>query len=263
MDLELEGHRALVTGGNAGIGFSIAGALIREGAAVGICSRNRSNLKKAVIALRHGGGRAVGVAADVSVPSQVERAVRQIADRLGGLDSLVACVGGDVGVPWILQSRSADWAATFQLNVGHSIDALRAAVPYLRKSGRGSVLFISSITGWRPGPSSMYAAAKAALIHLAPTLAQELGPYGIRVNSLSPGSVGDTDGWKEYRHDHPKDFAKFVREEFPLHRLVSTREVADVACLLLSPRGSGVNGANIPVDVGQFRAHAIRFPTDV
>jgi 3-oxoacyl-[acyl-carrier protein] reductase len=263
MDLGLARHRAFVTGGNAGIGFAIAAALVREGAAVGICSRDPANLRKAVAALRRGGRKAVGVVADVSEPAQTRRAVDQAAEQLGGLDSLVACVGGDVGRPWLLESSSEDWAATLQLNVGHSVDALRAAVPYLRKSGRGSVLFISSITGWRPGPSSSYAAAKAALIHLAPTLAQELGPYGIRVNTLSPGSVGDTEGWKEYRRDHPKEYAKFEREEFPLRRLVSTREVADVACLVLSPRGSGVNGANIPVDVGQFRAHAIRFPTGV
>jgi 3-oxoacyl-[acyl-carrier protein] reductase len=64
------------------------------------------------------------------------------------------------------------------------------------------------------------------LIHLAPTLAQELGPYGIRVNALSPGSVGDTDGWKEYRQDNPKEIETFEREELPLHRMVSMREVA-------------------------------------
>lgn len=125
MDLELAGHRALVTIGNSGIGFSIAEALVREEAAVGICSRDRSNLNGAVIALGRGGGTAIGVAAAVSLPAQIGRAVDQVAERLGGLDLLVTCVGGDVGPPWLLESRSADWAATFQLNVGHSVDALR------------------------------------------------------------------------------------------------------------------------------------------
>jgi 3-oxoacyl-[acyl-carrier protein] reductase len=263
MELGLSGQRALITGGNAGIGFAIARALIREGASVGICARNRAHLDSALVELRQGGGTAAGVVADVTVPEQIRDAVDQIANQLGGLELLVPCVGGDAGEPWLMQNTSQDWTATLQLNVVHSVDAVRAAVPHMRKSGRGSVLLISSITGWRPGPSSPYAASKAALIHLAATLAMELGPYGIRVNSLSPGSVGDTDGWKEYRRDHPAEFAAFEREEFPLHRLVTAQEVADVACLVLSPRGSGINGANISVDAGQYRPHAIRFPTDV
>ncbi|MCI4352714.1 MAG: SDR family oxidoreductase [Thermoplasmata archaeon] len=263
MDLGLAGQKAFITGGNAGIGFAIAQALVSEGASVGICARDRSHVDKAVAALREEGGKAVGVVADVTVPSQLKRAIDQIIGELGGLDLLVTCVGGDVGQPWLMENTSEDWSATFQLNVVHSADAVRAAVPYLRKSGRGSVLFISSITGWRPGPTSQYAASKAALIHLAATLALELGPYGIRVNALSPGSVGDTDGWKEYRQMNPKVMEAFEKEEFPLHRMVTTQEVADVACLVLSPRGSGLNGANITVDAGQFRPHAIRFPSEV
>jgi 3-oxoacyl-[acyl-carrier protein] reductase len=263
MDLDLKGRKAFVTGGNAGVGFGIARALVREGASVGICSRDQSHVDRAAATLRREGGTAYGVVADVTVPDQIRRAVDTTSRELGGLDFVVASVGGDVGEPWLMQNSSADWTATFQLNVVHAADAVRAAVPHLRRSNVGSVLFIASITGWRPGPSSVYASSKAALIHLAASLAQELGPYGIRVNALSPGSVGDTEGWIEYRRDHPDDFAKFEREEFPRRRLVTTAEVADVACLVLSPRGSGVNGANITVDAGQFRPHAVRFPTDV
>lgn len=133
----------------------------------------------------------------------------------------------------------------------------------MRDHGRGSVLLVSSITGWRPGPSSAYAAAKAALIHLAATLAQELGPYAIRVNALSPGSTADTDSWIEYRDKHPEEFARFEREELPLKRLVNLQQVADAACFVLSPTGAGINGANIAVDAGQYRPQAVRFPSDV
>jgi 3-oxoacyl-[acyl-carrier protein] reductase len=263
MDLELAGNKAFITGGTANIGLAIATALVREGASVGICARSQTHLSSALTKLQEGGGKAVGVLADVTVPDQLRAAVEQTVKSLGGLDLLVACVGGHEGSPWLMDSTSSDWSATFQLNVVHSVDAVRTAVPYLRKSGHGSVLLISSITGWRPGPASSYAAAKAALIHLAATLAQELGPYGIRVNALSPGSVGDTDGWEEYRRKHPAEFAAFQRDELALHRLVTMKEVADVACLVLSPRGSGINGANIAVDAGQYRPHAVRFPTDV
>jgi 3-oxoacyl-[acyl-carrier protein] reductase len=263
MDLGLEGMRAFITGGTANIGLAISKSLAREGASVGICGRSQQHLDSAIAAIHHDGGETIGVVADVTIPGQVRGAVEQVAQSLGGLDLVVAGVGGHEGSPWLMESTSADWSATFQLNVVHSIDVVRAAVPYLRKSGQGSVLFISSITGWRPGPASSYAAAKAALIHLAATLAQELGPYRIRVNTLSPGSVGDTDGWAEFRRNHPAEFAAFERDELALHRLVTMKEVADVACFILSPRGSGINGANIPVDAGQYRPHAIRFPSDV
>ncbi|MHB8567958.1 MAG: SDR family NAD(P)-dependent oxidoreductase [Nitrososphaerales archaeon] len=263
MNLGLTGRKALVTGGSAGIGLAIARTLLREGVAVGICARNSSRLDEAAAHLQKNGGTAVGVVADVTVPDQVQNAVKEVAEQIGGLDMVVACAGGHIGEPWLMKNTSSDWAGIFQLNVVHSVDVVRAAVPYMRDSGRGAALLISSITGWRPGPSSAYAAAKAALIHLAATLAQELGPYGIRVNSLSPGSTADTGGWLEYRHEHPEEFARFEREELPLGHLVNVQQVADAACFVLSPTGAGINGANIAVDAGQYRPHAIRFPRDV
>lgn len=262
MDLGLAGKRAFVTGGSTGIGYAITKGLLEEGAAVGICARTESRLDAAVAELQQYGGPVLSVVADVAVPGAVVRALDDVAARLGGLDIVVACVGGHVGARWLADSSSADWLATWQLNVLHSVDAVRAALPHLRDR-QGSVLLISSITGWRPGPSSAYAVAKAALIHLAAVLAQELGPYGIRVNALSPGSTADTEGWEEFRDGSPDAYAKFAGEEFPLGRLVNRQEVADVACLVLSPRGSGVNGANVAVDGGQYRPHAIRFPTEV
>lgn len=263
MDLGLSGYKALVTGGSAGIGLGIARSLVEEGAEVAVVARDHVRLKRAATSLRQGGGKAIAIVGDVTVPEQAARAVTRARRQLRGLDLIAACVGGHVGNPWFMNTTSADWAGTMQMNVGHSVDVVRAAVPYLKGTGRGSVLFVSSITGWRPGPASSYATAKAALIHLAATLAQELGPYKIRVNSLSPGSTGDTDGWVEYRRENPKEFAKFLREDLPLHRLVTTREVSDVAALILSPRGAGINGANITVDAGQYRPHAVRFPGEV
>jgi len=262
MDLGLTGTRALVTGGSSGIGYAIAARLVEEGAAVAVCARTQSRLDSAVDELSRRGGPVVSVAVDVSAAGAAGGAVEEAAARLGGLDMLVACAGGHVGARWLAQTSPADWQATLQLNVGHSVDAVRAAIPHLRDR-QGSILLISSITGWRPGPSSAYATAKAALIHLAATLAQELGPYRIRVNALSPGSTADTEGWEDFCREDPAAYARFVSEECPLGRLVTTREVADVACLILSPRGSGVNGANVAVDGGQYRPHATRFPVDV
>lgn len=133
-------------------------------------------------------------------------------------------------------------------------------MPHFERAGGGSALIIASITGWKPGPKSSYAAAKAAEIHLAATLAQELGPRNIRVNAVSPGSVlFPGGGWDQYRLAHPGDFAALAANDFPRGRLVELQEVADAACFVLSPRASGVSGANICVDAAQDHPSAGRF----
>ena len=104
----------------------------------------------------------------------------------------------------------------------------------------------------KPQPRAQYAAAKAAEIHLAHTLARELGPDGIRVNALSPGSIlFEGGGWAKRREAEPEAFAAWVEGEFPLGRLGTPKEVADVAAFLLSARASWVSGANVVVDGAQ------------
>lgn len=261
MDLGLAGLRAFVTGGTRGIGLGIARSLIREGAAVSVCGRDPGRLAGALAELRAGGGRAHGVPADVTDSTALGQAVDRAADELGGLDLLVANAGGSYGGD-LAGSTPDEWARTFTINVLHAAHAVRAAVPHFERSGGGSVLIIASITGWKPGPKSSYASAKAAEIHLAVTLAQELGPRGIRVNALSPGSVlFEGGGWDSFRRDHPERFAAFAREDFPAGRPVTLDEVADTACFVLSPRASGINGTNICVDGAQDHPSAGRlFP---
>ncbi|MFD0689451.1 SDR family NAD(P)-dependent oxidoreductase [Actinomadura fibrosa] len=264
MDLGLAGARAFVTGGTAGIGLAVARALAAEGAGVAVCGRDPERLAEAVAALRADGARADGVrahglVADVTDPDALGAAVDGAAEALGGLDLLVANAGGSFGGD-LLDSTPDDWARTFSINVLHAAHAVRTAVPHFERAGGGSVVIISSITGWKPGPKSSYASAKAAEIHLAATLAQELGGRGIRVNALSPGSVLFEDGgWDRFRTTHPDRYAAFAREDFPAGRLVGVEEVADTACFLLSRRASGINGANIPVDGAQDHPSARRF----
>jgi 3-oxoacyl-[acyl-carrier protein] reductase len=261
MDLGLRGKRVFITGGSAGIGLGIAAALSSEGAAVAVCGRDETRLAGAVERLRASGGQAHGVVADVTDPEMLAGAVDDSAAALGGLDLIVANAGGSAGGD-LLDSTPADWAQTFAINVLHAAHTIRAAVPHLDRQGGGAALIIASITGWKPGPKSSYATAKAAEIHLAAVLAQELGPRNIRVNALSPGSVlFEGGGWDQFGQAHPERLAKFAHEDFPAGRLVTLDEVADTACFLLSHRASGINGANIHVDGGQDHPSARRlFP---
>jgi 3-oxoacyl-[acyl-carrier protein] reductase len=164
----------------------------------------------------------------------------------------VANVGGSVGAG-LLETTLQEWKRTFDLNLFHAVVATRAVVPHMQEGGGGSVLIVSSISGWKPvSGRAQYATAKAAEIHLAASLARELAPQRIRVNSLSPGSVLLEGGaWARFRDREPDAFGRFAREELPWGRLASPEEIVDVAAFLLSDRARWINGANIPVDGAQ------------
>jgi 3-oxoacyl-[acyl-carrier protein] reductase len=256
MDLQVSGRQAFVTGASRGIGFAIARRLASEGAVVSIGARRRDGLQEAVDRLGREGLKVHPYVVDVTDHSQLEEVIARSATEQGGLQLLVANAGGARG-GGLQDSTTEDWTYTLSVNVVHAATAIRAAVPWLARSGQGAALVIGSISGWKPRASSSYAAAKAAVIHLAPALAVELAAERIRVNTLSPGSVMFEGGrWARTRAADPEAHDRFVAENLPGGRFVSPEEVADVACFLLSPRSSGINGAHVAVDGAQDR------PTD-
>ena len=252
MDLGLAGRRALVTGGTRGLGRAIVERLVEEGCAVALCARTPEVVQQSLADLRAAGATVHGAAVDVTDEAALQAFVEQSAQALGGLDLLVANAGGAAGGPSLADVSAQDWRETLDLNVVHAAVAVRAALPALTASDAASVVVISSVSGTKPQPRPQYAAAKAAEIALAASLARELGPQGIRVNTLSPGSVLFEGGsWARRRDGDPEAFAAFVDREFPLGRLGTPQEVADVAAFLLSPRASWVSGTDVVVDGAQ------------
>jgi 3-oxoacyl-[acyl-carrier protein] reductase len=251
LDSGLRGKIALVTGGTTGIGKAIVNSLTREGASVAFCARSADQVNARLESLTAAGHNVQGYVGDVTDDAFLANFVESAAADLGGLDLIVANSGGG-SLASFSDTRSADWLSTYQVNVGYSAMLARLAVPHLKSRGGGSIVFISSISGWKPAPNIQYGAAKAALIYLAQALARLLASDGIRVNAVSPGSVLYEDGpWNEYRDSDPAGFQQYVDRQFPAGRLGTAEEIAEAVLLLLSPRASWISGTNLAVDGAQ------------
>jgi 3-oxoacyl-[acyl-carrier protein] reductase len=255
VNLHLSGKVALVTGGSRGIGRATATLLAAEGAQVIIAARNVDALEATAADIRAADGKVHVITADFTLPDESVRVVAEAAGRFGGLDILIANAGGSFGERELSTSTSADWDQTFRFNIGHSVAALRAAIPHLAASGEGNAVFVASISGRAPSSrGAQYAAAKAGLIQAARSLALELGPMRIRVNAVSPGStLFPGGGWERTRAAQPEEFGKFEAEDFPARRLNTLEEIANVIAFVASPCASGINAADVHVDGGQRR----------
>jgi 3-oxoacyl-[acyl-carrier protein] reductase len=258
MDLKLGGKVALITGSSRGIGLASAKAFAAEGCRLMLSARSAEQLAEAEAALRASGAEVAAHVADVSEPDQAAELVRAAVAAYGGIDVLVNNVGGGGGGARIADSSDDDWRSALERNLIQTVRMMRLALPHMMRRAGASVINVASISGWSPqlAMSGQYGAAKAALIFDTERWALEFVPHGIRVNTVSPGSIlALGNGWDRYRLTNPEYFADYVRHGFPMGRLGTVEEVADVIVFLASPRAHWINGRNIPVD-GLEQPHA-------
>ncbi len=256
MDLQLTDRIALVTGSSRGLGLASARALLAEGCKVIVCARGAERLAAAAEKLRRdsGGDRVLAVQADLSTADGVAAIVGRSVEHFGGLDILVNNVGR-AGGGGIVETDDAAWNAAFDETLFPAIRASRLAVPHLRAGGGGAIIMIASIWGRESGGRMTYNAVKAAEISLAKSMARELAPDNIRVNSVAPGSISFPGGsWHRRQQEDPEGMAAFVREQLPFGRFGRAEEVGSVVAFLASPRASWVSGACMTVDGCQSRS---------
>lgn len=258
MDLGLTDKVAIVTGSSRGLGLASARALVAEGCRVCMCARGEERLAEAALEVEAVAKRPnliTTVQADVSTNDGVERVIERAVDTFGGLDVLVNNVGRAGGKD-LLDTSDAEWQAAFDETLFPAIRASRLAVPHMRQRGGGAIVMIASIYGREAGGRMTYNAVKAAEISLAKSLAQQLAPLNIRVNSVAPGSILFPGGsWHRRQQADPEGIAEFIRRELPFGRFGRPDEVGAAVAFLASPRSSWISGACIPVDGSQGRSN--------
>ena len=247
----------VVTGGGRGLGRVIALACAREGADLVLASRSVEALQETRTEVESLGREALVVPTDIRHEDSVRNLAEQALTRFGHIDILVNNTGitGPTAPLW--EITLAEWEETFAVNVTGAYLCCRAFLPSMIEQRSGSILFISSMTGKRPlFGRTPYAAGKIALVGLARTLAWEIGPYGIRVNVISPGPI---EGERVERVIRNQAQAEGISEDearrrftssSPLGRLVPPGDIADAVVFLASDKAASITGEDLNVSAG-------------
>jgi 3-oxoacyl-[acyl-carrier protein] reductase len=245
---ELKGKLAVVTGGSRGIGRATVDCFAKLGANVVVnYLRDESAAMAAVDEAGAAGVGALAVQADVSRPDQAARVIEAAVEGFGHLDFLVCNAGIWEGSP-VDQMTEDVWDRTIELNLKGTWTVCRAAVPQMKQQGFGRIVIVSSTAGQRGEANvSNYAASKGGQISFTKSLAAELGPFGINVNSVAPGWV-DTDMCTEAFAD--KAFRKSVEDSIPLGRVATPADIAWPIVFLCTEWARHINGEILNVNGG-------------
>ena len=248
LTLNLEGKRAIVTGGSIGIGAAIATKLGEAGADVALNYRKHDTEAKAVVKQLEGmGRRGLAVQADVSVFTDAQNMVDKVIKEFGGLDILV-CNAGINRDAVIWKMSEEEWDSVIDINLKGYFNYIRSVSPVFKDQGHGKIVNITSINGLRGKfGQTNYSASKGGIIALTKALAKELGKYSVNVNAVAPGLI-----LTDMMEKIPDKFKQLAIDETVLKRLGTPEDVAEVVVYLCSDLSRHVTGEIIKVDGGQY-----------
>ena len=247
----------MVAASSSGLGRASALALAREGVKVAVNSRDKARAERTAAEIRaETGATVIAVAADVATAEGAATLVETAARELGGLHILIANAGGPP-TGRFEELDEAKWAAAFELNLLSAVRLARAATPHMKAAGWGRIICIASVSAKMPLENLMLSnALRAGVVGFAKTLAGELGPHGICVNVVCPGSIL-TPRVEALQRDQARrlgqsedEVAKRSAGQVPVGRLGRPEELGDVVCFLASARASFLNGVTLQVDGG-------------
>lgn len=244
---DFRGKTVFVAGGTSGINLGVAQAFAQRGAKLAVLSRKAEKVDAAVALLRQHGGEVRGYAADVREYTAIEAALKTAASELGPIDVLVSGAAGNFPAPALGMSANA-FKTVVEIDLLGTFHVLRAAFAHLKKPG-ASVINISAPQAYNPMHFQMHVcAAKAGVDMVTRVGALEWGAAGVRVNSVVPGPIADTEGMKRLAPTPAME--KVIRDSVPLGRYGSVQEIADACLWLSSPMAAYVSGVVLPVDGG-------------
>ena len=257
----LEDRVAIVSGVGPGMGRDISLALAREGADLVLGARTAGKLEAVAAEIEALGRQALSVPTDITDEAQCQALADAAQDKFGRLDVLVNNAFIQPPFETIEANDMKTWRKGFEVNVFGSIQMTKAAIPHMKEQGSGSIVFINSMSARRiQAEFGVYAASKAALLTAVQTLSKELGPYGIRVNSVVPGYIwGDSVEWyfrflAEQEGITPEEKYDQVASETSLHHLPTSAEIADTVVFFASDLSRVVTGQALDVNAGHWYA---------
>ncbi|OFZ47629.1 MAG: short-chain dehydrogenase [Bdellovibrionales bacterium RIFOXYB1_FULL_37_110] len=245
MDLRINGKIALVFGASKGLGKAVAAQLAQEGAKVILASRNRELLEKAKKEI----GALDIMVTDLKVETDATRVVNEVSEQYGGVDILVTNSGGPTN--GLFQDiKINDWKDQYQNLFLSPIEAIHAALPYMKKNSWGRILLITSVAAKEPIMNlTISNGLRAGLMGLVKSISNEVAANGITINALLPGYTL-TERLKELNVNEQK-----ISEQIPARRLGKPEELGSLACFLASDKAAYITGQMIACDGGYLKGH--------